>query len=408
MRVVLLILALTAVAFLGWYGGSAKTSTDLDQAHNSTETDLQSASSNEPTKSNVASTIRCQGKLVPATGLIQIVAPVGSQVSELTDKSVGEQVLQGEVLATLQGREVRQRELMLAKARRSDAIKKADLEKEQAQFKLSSAKLAVEEAKAAAEKIGMEEQKIKLLERQLESNRAMLTKLQQIKSNPTTSPLLNQTDLEKQELIVAQLELQIEQAELAVEQARSSAARARVVAENNLNAVENGLKNATKALPLDSLNAAVELATAAWEMTELKSPIPNARILDIIVREGDSVTSKPVMVLGDTTEMHCIAEVSDQFLHRIKLETGRQIQATITSPAITKPLTGTVVRKGVMIGAPSLTDPNPFAKVDRRTGNVTIRLDDSEAAAGLVNLQVDVEITLDTNGNTEERSGEQK
>ena len=285
------------------------------------------------------------------------------------------------------------RELKLAKARRSDAVKQAAIEKDQGQYKLSSAKLAVDEAKSADQKIKIEEQQIDLLRQQLSSHRSMLSRLQQIKSDPSTSRLLNQTDLEKQELVVSQLELQIEQALLTVKQARSSAGRAKVVAENNVAAVKNGLDNATNLIPLDSLDAAVELAEAAWEMTQLKSPIPNAKILDIIVREGDSVTNQPVMVIGDTSEMHCIAEVSDQFLHQIDIDVN-ELRATISSSAISEVLTGTVIGKGVMVGAPSLADPNPFATVDRRTGSVTIRLDDSTAAEKLVNLQVDVEIQL--------------
>ena len=394
MRAFLLILALLAVAFLGWRGGSTQLPDDAIEGSPSQSTEAQSSDRSLIAQS-MGSSIRCQGKLVPATGLIQIVAPVGSQILSLTDKSVGDEVEQGEVLATLQGREVRKRELSLAKARRSDALKQAGLEKEQAQFRLRSAKLAVQEAEAANEKIALEEQKVKLLEKQLDTSRSMQTRLQKIKADASTSRLLNQTDIEKQELLVAQLELQIEQAELAILQARSSAGRTKVVAQNNVKAVENGIKNVNEAVPLDSLDAAVDLATVAWEMTELRSPIPKARILDIIVREGDSVTTKPVMVLGDTSEMHCIAEVSDLFLSQINLKQTPNLRAVISTPAISERLTGTVISKGMMIGAPSLTDPNPFAKVDRRTGNVTIRLDDSDAAASLVNLQVEVEIELD-------------
>ncbi len=393
MRAFLLILSLVGVALLGWYGGNSQRATDA------TDADASQAVAESPTISEVsadqtASTIRCPGKLVPRSGLIQIVAPVGSQIFKLTEKSIGQEVLQDEVLATLQGRQVREKELKLAKARRADAIKQARLKKEQAQFKLSSAQLAVEEAAAADEKISVEEQKIGLLERQLATNQSLLARLQQIKADPTTARLLNETDVEKQELMVDQLELQIEQAELTVKQARKSAARAMTVAKNNLKAVEKGLADADQLVPTSSLDAAVELATVAWEMTELKSPIPTATILDIIVREGDSVTNKPVMVIGDTSEMHCVAEVSDQFLRQIDLDKHQNLRAKITSSAVSAPLLGTVVRKGVMIGAPSLTDPNPFAKVDRRTGNVTILLDDPSAAAKLVNLQVEVEIEV--------------
>ena len=184
--------------------------------------------------------------------------------------------------------------------------------------------------------------------------------------------------------------LQIEQANLELDLAKKAAKRALALAEINVVTMDFSLKNAEKALPKKSLDAAVEMARLALDMTEIKSPIDSATVLDVIVREGDSVTNQPIMVLGDTSEMHCVAEINDQFLRLIDLKKHRNLRAKITSPAFPSALLGTVIEKGVMIGAPSLKDPNPFASVDRRTGNLTIKLDDAAAAAKLVNLQVDV------------------
>ncbi len=342
----------------------------------------------------VGEVIRCQGKLEPASGLINIVAPVGSRISRLIDVPVGGTVNQGDVLVTLQSRDIRQQDLKLAQARRLDAIKKAEFEKDQAKYKLSSAKLAVEEAGAADEKIATEKQKIKLLQRQFSSSETLLESLKSLRANPATRDLLNQTDLDKQQLVVEQLRMQIETAHLEVQLGEKSAARAQQAAQNNVLTVESSLENSDKAVPLTTLDAAVEMAQVALDMTEIKSPIETATILDVIVREGDSVTNKPVMVIGKTSEMHCIAEVSDQFLPLIDLEKNPGMVATISASALPKDLSGKVISKGVMIGAASLSDPNPFGKVDRRTGNVTIKLDDPAAAAELVNLQVNVEIKI--------------
>ena len=167
------------------------------------------------------------------------------------------------------------------------------------------------------------------------------------------------------------------------------------MAQNQLETAKYAITNAEKATPLESLNAAVEMAQRAYDMTEIRSPIENGTILDLIVREGDSVTTQPVMVLGDTTQMHCVVEINDIFLNMIQLQEGRKLRARITSTALKKPLLGTVISKGVMIGPPSLKDPNPFASVDRRTGTVTILLDDPETAAKFVNLQVEAEIEVE-------------
>ncbi len=391
MRTFLTILIIAALAGSGYYASTMSKLQPGETAEAATETQTTTVPSEEQVVGDV---IHCQGKLEPASGLINIVAPVGSRISRLIDVPVGGTVAEGDVLVTLQSREIRQQELKLAQARRTDAISNADFEKDQARYKLSSAKLAAEEAGAADEKIATEKQKIKLLQRQCESSERLLNRLRSLRSNPATQDLLNQTDLEKQQLVVEQLRMQIEQANLTVELSKKSAARAKQAAENSVRTIESSLENSEKAVPMTTLDAAVEMAQAALDMTEVKSPIKNATILDIIVREGDSVTNKPVMVIGDTSEMHCVAEVGDQFLHLIDLEKNPNIVAKISASALPKDLTGVIVSKGVMIGAASLSDPNPFGKVDRRTGNVTIKLDDPSAAAQLVNLQVNVEIEI--------------
>lgn len=339
--------------------------------------------------------IRCQGKLEPASGLIKIVAPPGERVARLSEKQVGETVAKDEILLVLQSRKLREKDLALANARLKDAIQQIEFEKGQGSYKLASAELAVAEADASDEKIASEAKKINLLKRQLVAARELLDRLQKIQSNPVTTDLVNQTDIDKQILMVEQLNLQIEQADLEIDLSQKSANRGKEVAKNNFLTVRDSLANAEKATPLSTLRAAVELAQHALEMTEIKSPIDNATILDIIVREGNSVTNQPVMILGDTSEMICVAEVNDLFLRKIDLVRHPDLRARITSSAWDQPLTGRVVEKGIMIGPPSLKDPNPFASVDRRTGTVTIMLDDAELAAKFVNLQVDVEIEIE-------------
>ena len=88
--------------------------------------------------------------------------------------------------------------------------------------------------------------------------------------------------------------------------------------------------------------------------------------------------------------MVCIAEINDVSFRYVK--NGAKV--TISSVALESTITGEVLSRGVMIGPPSMKDPNPFASVDRTTGRVVIKLDDSSIAQDFVNLQVDVEIGL--------------
>ncbi|MFK7768307.1 MAG: hypothetical protein AB8B55_13870 [Mariniblastus sp.] len=390
MRAIFIILAILITGVGGWFLGS-QYGTSLNVPSN-----VDSDSQNTPgLPANNPQTIHGLGKLVPADGLIKIVAPPGERIANLIDRKVGEKVRLGETLLTLQSRQLREKDLALAIARRSDALKKVEYEKEQGAFTLDSAKLALAEAEASDEKIAGEAQKIKLLERQLAAAKKLQDRLLSIQANPVSEDLVNQTEMDKQQLLVEQIRLQIEQANLDIMLGKKSAERAKTVAQNNFSAVANTLKNAEKAIPIQSLDAAVAMAKKAYEMTQIESPVDSSTILDIIVREGDSATNQPVMILGNTDNMHCVVEVNDSFLHLIDLDKHNDLRAKITSTALKQPMLGTIIAKGIMIGAPSLKDPNPFASVDRRTGTVTVKLDDSKAAAKLVNLQVEVELEVE-------------
>jgi HlyD family secretion protein len=394
MRAFLIFLLATITAAGGWYFGTRYGAANPADVPTSEFVDGQNSAAGSPS-TRKPKTIRCQGKLEPASGLIRIVAPPGERIANLTRKQIGDTVSANEQLIVLHSRILREKDLALANARRMDAIQKTEFEKGQGRFKLDSAKLALEEAIAGDERIAGEAKKINLLYSQLAAADELLERLKKIQSDPVTSDLVNQTEIDKQVLMVEQLKLQIEQANLEIELSKKSAGRAKTLAQNNLLTVQDSLENADKVTPLKSLDAAIALAQQALEMSEIKSPIDNATILDIIVREGDSVANQPVMVLGDTSQMVCVAEVNDLFLNLIDLEKSPRLRARISSPALAQPLMGTVVSKGVMIGPPSLKDPNPFASVDRRSGTVTIELENSKLAARFVNLQVEVELEVE-------------
>lgn len=386
MRAIAIILAVIITGAGGWFLG-AKYGLPNKPNGSAPASDSQSDIAQANPK-----TIHGQGKFAPAKGLIKIVAPPGERIAKLIDRKVGEKVKANEILLTLQSRELREKELALAIARRADALKKVEYEKEQGVYKIDSVKLALAEAESADEQIAGEAQKIKLLEKQLAAAETLKSRLHSLRANPVSRDLINQSEIDKQDLLVQQLQLQIEHANLDIEMGKKSAQRGKAVAQNNLKTAENTLSSAGKVTPIATLDAAVAMAQQAYDMLQISSPIDNATILDIVVREGDSATNQPIMILGDTSEMHCVVEVNDSFMHLIDIEKHKNLRAKVTSSALAKPIFGSVISKGVMISAPSLKDPNPFSSVDRRTGTVTVKLDDSKTAAQLVNLQVEVEI----------------
>ena len=385
MRVLIIGSLLIAAALGGWLVGHRGAERREPRPAQTTSTSVTADS---------LQSIRGLGKLLPSTGMIKVMAPPGERIHYVQPRSIGDTVTEGQPLFHLHSRVLRQRDLALARARRDDARRKAEMEKKRGEFQRETAQLAVDEAAAAHQKIAAERAKIQLLNSQLKTGQRLLDRLEALAGDPSTADLVNATDLDKQRLMVEQITLQIQQAETEIGLAQESAQRAQAMAQANLNTVEYSVAHADQAFPESTLNAAVELAEAALAMTEIRSPI-DGQVLDMPVHEGDAATNQPVIVLGDTSQMDCIAEVNDSLLRHLDLQKyPSSLRARITSDALPEPIWGTVIAKGLMIGPPSLKDPNPFASVDRRTGTVTIRLDDPALAARFVNLQVDVEIEI--------------
>ena len=376
MRNALTIFLILAAAVGGWFVGTKNTPFSPP-----TETSVEVAEPSLATKTPV----RGIGKLEPHSGVLKIMAPVGQRIESLYDLQIGDSVDIDQPIVKLAGRERAELELKLALAKQEDARKKESFEKSQGMLQKQAAELALAEAKSGADEVESKGTGIALLKAQLRTADSTLQNLHNLKSNPATRRLVGQSDIDKQQLLVQQIETKIAQSEDEIRLANQKIERAQQAAQLDIDRVESLLSNS--ALPENSMNAAIEAAEKAVEMLEIKSPIDGA-VLDVVVRPGDTATNQPVMLIGDTTSMVCVAEINDSGM--LKVEVGTS--ATITSSAFESPLTGTVISKGVMIGPPSMKDPNPFASVDRKAGQVVIALDTSDVAASFVNLQVDVEI----------------
>jgi HlyD family secretion protein len=86
--------------------------------------------------------------------------------------------------------------------------------------------------------------------------------------------------------------------------------------------------------------------------------------------------------------MFAVAEVYETDIGRVKV--GQK--ATLRSAAFAGELGGKVDRIGMKIGKQDVMGTDPIARTDARVVEVHVKLDDSAAAAGLSNLQVEVAI----------------
>ena len=374
MRNAITIFLIIAAAVAGWYIGNQRTGDKAAEQTTVTTNDV-----------SVPSSIRGIGKLQPKTGVLKVMAPMGQKIESLYDLEIGSSVDLDQPVVKLAGGEQAHMELEVAKARRMDAEKTQQVEKADGRLKREAAKLALADAKAKRNEVMSQGKGITLLEAQLKTAKEMYQRLHNLRAQPRTRKLVGQTDVDKQRLVVQQLETKIAQSEEDIRLAMKRIERAEQAAQLDIERLDSMLGQS--ALPENTFAAAEKAANTAIEMLDIKSPV-DGTVLDIVVQPGNTVTNQPVMLVGDTSKMVCIAEINDTSLAKVQIGAA----TTITSNAIGSALTGKVVSKGIMIGPPSMKDPNPFSSVDRKTGKVVIELDQAEIASQFVNLQVDVEI----------------
>ncbi len=142
-------------------------------------------------------------------------------------------------------------------------------------------------------------------------------------------------------------------------------------------------------LQVDVAHANLANARADLARSTVRSPI-KGQILDIHARPGERVGPDGIVEIGKTHEMYAIAEVYETDIGRVKV--GQR--ATVTSPVLPEPLQGTVERIGLKVGKMDVLNSDPAAKTDARVIEVEVRLDDSEAAAALTNLTIEITIAL--------------
>jgi HlyD family secretion protein len=128
-------------------------------------------------------------------------------------------------------------------------------------------------------------------------------------------------------------------------------------------------------------------AEAAFERAHVRAPI-SGRVITVHARQGERIGVEGVVELGRTDHMFAIAEVYETDIGRVKV--GQR--ATVTSPVLSAPLTGTVDRVSLRVAKQDTLGTDPAARKDARVVEVEIRLDNSEVADAYTNLQVEVEI----------------
>jgi HlyD family secretion protein len=187
--------------------------------------------------------------------------------------------------------------------------------------------------------------------------------------------VLDSWTLEKTE--IARLEAELENARAEVRR-REELGRDGVVSPSERDAWR------TKVAVVD---AQLARARAEADMAVVRSPL-KGRVLDIFARAGERVGPDGIAEIAETEQMYAVAEVYETDIARVRV--GQR--ATVTSPALPQALDGAVEVIHLKVGKKDVLDTDPAARTDARVVEVEIRLEDSRAAAGLTNLQVQVAI----------------
>src|SRR5206468_6695772 len=125
---------------------------------------------------------------------------------------------------------------------------------------------------------------------------------------------------------------------------------------------------------LKSAEARLKSAEEQLELTIIRAPI-DGEILKVLTYPGERIANDPILKMGDTADMHVIAEVYETDVGFIRV--GQR--ATITSEALGEPVQGTVEEIGKLIYKNDVLNIDPRADKDTRIVEVRVKLDNSEA-----------------------------
>jgi len=333
--------------------------------------------------------VNALGWLEPADGILQVAALTGERLAAL-DVKKGDVVKKGQILGRLDSRSLRQLEHDALVSERDELGKRYKAEKQVAAARIGAAKVAVERAQSLESESTAKQREIDLLVASRDSTRKDLARLENLSFD-----LASKQDRERQSLAVKKSEAELAAAEAGKERLEQANRLNLAAAKAELAAAEAGAVQVEASFGSAALDKKLELATAQLARSEIVAP-SDGTILEVVMKQGEMIDTRPILQMADLTRMVCVAEVHETEVKR--LHVGQKVQirsAALASPYDDMGLVGEVDEIGRMIGTPMSKSVDPFAATDRHVVRVRCRLDatSTKVASGLVNLQVDVVFT---------------
>lgn len=305
----------------------------------------------------------------------------------------GERVRQGKIIAVLDN--LNQLKAALEEAQRNAAVVRAQLDQVNA-GEAKRGEIIAQQAYVA----NIEAQ----FQGEVETNKAKIARLKAELKNAQTENLRFEklyqqgatpaSTIDSKRLKVATVRGQLNETKAALSQISSTFPRQIMQAKANLDKLKEirPVDIQVADSKLEKAKATARKAKADLALAYVRAPL-NGQILKINTYAGESISDRGIVDLAQTKEMYVVAEVYETEIDKIRL--GQK--ATISSSALKRKFKGTVEQIGSEIGKKEVFNSDPTLDIDARVIEVKIRLDpeDSQQAANLINLQVEVKI--DTN-----------
>jgi HlyD family secretion protein len=331
-----------------------------------------------------------QGRILPASGIYNVVAAPGQRIESVFVTENDLVHADKTQLVTLDGEKTLELQTELVDAKAEEAATELDQKILAAENNLTAAINAIQSAGLRLTEASSELD-LSVAEKRIKSATEKINRLVSLKSDPDAGKYVSQGEIADQQLILEEARSQIDTGKRQQASAIKAAKLGVELAEKTRGSAQRVVESLTKLRGEErSAKLSKQIAVDRRDAARIVAPI-DGTVLKLFAKPGDVVGSKPLMQIGDLSEMECVAEVVDRMVGEVK--NGQAV--TINSPALAQSITGKVVSIGRFVGRSTMPDPSPLALVDRKTVEVRIRINakDNETASRLVNLQVTVEIS---------------
>ncbi len=328
------------------------------------------------------------GRIEPASEIINLGSGVASDRLESLLVSRGDLVKKGAILGYLNSyaEQIAQRDYYQAQLDEAERRLKAEISLNGS--RIEAAQIHQKQVlEVSPLRIAAQEATIASLEAKAANDRDILDSRSHLFSHGASSRRLQ----DDQKAIVLQNNANLKAAKARLAELRHQFEVDRADAEVQVQLARAQLDRQVADIPIASLRRQIALAEARARRLALHAPI-DGRILNVKVKPGEDVGSGPILTMGNTAAMRAVAEVYETDIWRVQL--GQS--ATITSPALSQPVTGKVARIGSMVFKNDVLNVDPAARADARVVEVWIDLDDAASTKKLTNLTVNVAIKTDT------------